>query len=288
MYRWSYLCRISLFILLSAGHENVSDTPQISTTLATTTAIPYRSRYPYVVSIGVSIKGYYKHLCVGVIIADAFVLTAAHCIKTKQHQKSKMFVAAGDDLLKSRLQSQFAVVAKLSHPHFKILKGNDIALLMVTPKFPLDDIRFQSIKLLSRSQTSKDDNLSLLGWGRVTVGSKMNKLQEMPYEVMENDVCKKKHRFVFLTRTEFCATHLKGPRGACDGDSGGPLMNLAEHTLYGLLSYGRKACVPLQPYAFTRVSEYLNWIEESMNHLSRRHNVLKVNRRTRKDTTKFG
>jgi len=60
-------------------------------------------------------------------------------------------------------------------------------------------------------------------------------------------------------------------------------MNVAKEKLYGLLSYGRKACTPLKPYAFTRINAYSSWIQESMDSMAARLKVLQINRTVWKD-----
>jgi len=45
----------------------------------------------------------------------------------------------------------------------------------------------------------------------------------------------------------------------------------SKQSLYGLLSYGRTPCEIGKPYAFTRISVYVNWIEQQMA------NMLKMN-----------
>nr|XP_017000405.2 trypsin eta [Drosophila takahashii] len=262
--------------MLSAGQKTDNISQQISTLSATTKAminskpkINDLPRYPYVVSIGTNVKGSYKHLCVGVILSNQFVLTAAHCVKPSQalNSKTKMFVAAGDDFVGSRKQTRFFVVRLEWHPQFKPLGGYDIALMKVHPKLPLDGTRFRSINFNDRPQKASGVKVSMVGWGRVSIG-RMKKLKELPFETIDNGVCKQKHRFVFLTKVEMCAVHLKGSIGACDGDSGAPLIDVAKGKLYGLLSYGKKACKPLKPYAFTRVSEYSKWIRRTMDKMA--------------------
>uniref|UniRef100_A0A6P4EKB3 Granzyme M n=1 Tax=Drosophila rhopaloa TaxID=1041015 RepID=A0A6P4EKB3_DRORH len=280
MCRWSYLCMMALFIVMSDEEETASINPQISTSSITKKPIVYRSRYPYVVSIGENVKGYYKHLCVGVIISEEFVLSAAHCIKTKKNPPTRMYVAGGAEMLNSRKQIRFFVVEVRWHPKFKMLGGHDIGLLRVYPKFQLDDIRFRSISYKDKPQKDSGVRTTLVGWGRVKTSKKV-KIQELPFKTIENDMCMKKHRFVFLTRTDICAIHLRGPKGPCDGDSGAPLVSDVKKNLYGLLSYGRKACTPLKPYAFTRVSVYSTWIKKTMDQM--KVHIIKVNRTVWRD-----
>lgn len=215
---WQSLCSIAWFAAMSAAQETLSDTPQnstplLATTVSTTKVISFRPRYPYIVSIGGNLKGYYKHLCVGVILSNEFVLSAAHCIQT--NPTKQLYVAGGADSLNSRKQTRFFVVERRWHPQFRVLGGNDIAVLRIYPKFPLDDVRFRSINFAGKPQRDSGTQASLVGWGRVGVG-KIRKLQEMPFLTMENDECQQSHRFVFLKPLDICAMHLKGPRGPCD------------------------------------------------------------------------
>uniref|UniRef100_B3P1D7 GG17142 n=2 Tax=Drosophila erecta TaxID=7220 RepID=B3P1D7_DROER len=270
---------------MSAGQETVSDipqaaTPSLKTTLSTMKVISLRPRYPYIVSIGENLKGYYKHLCVGVILSNEFVLSAAHCIKTNPIKQ--LYVSGGADLLNSRKQTRFIVVERRFHSQFKVLGGHDIAVVRVYPKFPLDDVRFRSINFAAKPQRDSGIKASLVGWGRVGIG-KTKKLQEMPFLTMENDECQRSHRFVFLKPLDICAMHLRGPKGPCDGDSGAPLMNVEREKLYGLLSYGRKACTPLKPYAFTRITAYSSWIQESMDYMVAKVDIIRINRTVWKD-----
>ena len=55
----------------------------------------------------------------------------------------------------------------------------------------------------------------------------------------------------------------QGRQGVCFGDSGGPLMVMADDgvpRIIGVLSYGDQSCVGLDH--FTRIDSYLEWIEE--------------------------
>ncbi|KAH8306461.1 hypothetical protein KR018_011889, partial [Drosophila ironensis] len=235
----------------------------LTTTMKTSENDP---QFPYIVSIGANVNGYFKHLCVGVIIDKEFVLSAAHCVKPPGRNKwKKKFVAAGSDSLNSHHQTRFFVVAVRSHPQYKILGGHDIGILRVWPEFPLDNVRFRALNFKTTDRVQAGKSATLLGWGRVLNIKIMMPLRQLSYLTLGNQECMQRYRFGLLTDSDICALHTTGPVGGCDGDSGGPLLNVKEGVLYGVLSYARKACVPNTVYAFTRISTHSFWIQLAMD-----------------------
>ena len=63
-----------------------------------------------------------------------------------------------------------------------------------------------------------------------------------------------------------CAGGNKG-EDACSGDSGGGLFNEISTGIWevvGIVSYGSNRCGNGTPGIYTRVSQYLQWIEQTM------------------------
>ncbi|KAH8311580.1 hypothetical protein KR044_007016, partial [Drosophila immigrans] len=206
----------------------------------------------------------FTHLCGGVILNEHFVITAAHCtLKPKQLSAKDISVLAGSARLFDKNTTRFHVKTMRKHPQFIPLRGNDILLLQVEPKIPIDNIRFGKIDFLAKIRQNGGLNAHLVGWGRTQL-NRTKDLEVMPFKTIEDKECFLHYRFKYLTNSEICAINSKGPRGACDGDSGGPLVDETYQTLYGILSYGREPCQTSKPYAFTRISVYVNWIEREM------------------------
>ncbi|XP_030374719.1 chymotrypsin-2 [Scaptodrosophila lebanonensis] len=222
------------------------------------------TRYPFVVSLQKQGKEYYKHICGGAIIDEQFVLTSAHCILNPQQlSTTSLSIVAGTNQIYNRSSAtRFHIKEIRTHKFFKPLKGNDIALLKVEPTIPIDNKRFSKIDFRNSSRKVAGLESLMLGWGRNIVNV-IKDMEVVPFQTIEDEECELKHRFKYLTKSEICALSRK--RGACDGDSGGPLVDVESNGFYGLVSYGRRACEAGKPYAFTRISYYVKWIDETMN-----------------------
>lgn len=88
-------------------------------------------------------------------------------------------------------------------------------------------------------------------------------LQFLNVYTVDTDECRARHEstsqmHAYVQNTTLC-TFRKTGNGACHGDTGGPLA--AGGKLIGLVSWGAPCALGL-PDGFTRVSSYLNWIEE--------------------------
>ena len=62
------------------------------------------------------------------------------------------------------------------------------------------------------------------------------------------------------TKGSFCAGYFNGDNGMCNGDAGGPLVCNGE--LQGIVSSGYGCAESNFPDLFTRVCEYVEWIEK--------------------------
>ena len=61
---------------------------------------------------------------------------------------------------------------------------------------------------------------------------------------------------------------IKG-KDTCDGDSGGPLVTRTINGTYyqaGIVSYGSKYCARGAPAIYTRVSGFVDWIIDNLEH----------------------
>ena len=68
----------------------------------------------------------------------------------------------------------------------------------------------------------------------------------------------------FLTDTMICAGYESGGRDACQGDSGGPLLCLVDRRwqVHGIVSFGYKCAIPNSPGVYTKVLDFVDWIQK--------------------------
>ena len=84
---------------------------------------------------------------------------------------------------------------------------------------------------------------------------------------MPDSVCSTVYNREFKAPGMLCAGVMRGGRDSCQGDSGGPLSvksNTGTYTLAGIVSYGRGCARVNTPGVYTRVSNYVDWINDKM------------------------
>ena len=59
-----------------------------------------------------------------------------------------------------------------------------------------------------------------------------------------------------------CAGYPEGGKDSCDGDGGGPLVCNAE--LQGITSWGRGCGKPGHPGVYTKVCNFVDWLQQMM------------------------
>ncbi|CAF2085262.1 unnamed protein product [Rotaria magnacalcarata] len=213
--------------------------------------------FPWMVSVLFGFGNNLKHLCGGAILSDTFALTAANCVSQGVFFPIFFSVKAGihnmyngsEDVEQLRTISQVIL-----HPNYSAANFlNNIALIRVSPPFNIKTLSVSTISL-SNLTSLQNMNLTTIGWGLATNQSNVSMASTFLQEVtiQENVECTNK---AIDPRTQLCAA------GACQDDTGGPLMiysNFSEqYELVGITSF-RNICT--SEGLFTRIAPFIDWI----------------------------
>jgi len=230
-----------------------------------------QQQFPWVVMIKVN----WKYTCAGVLIAPQWVLTAAHCgyeknIKNNTSPGESWKVVAGEDSqweLAPGIGVTLAVMHDYSY-HNDDIPRNDLMMLKLDSILPTRDINFICLPENRFDSPQPGDRCTIAGWGINTrQGDQPEFLQHAEIPIISNEECRRKKDYSNISEDMICAGYKEGGVDACNGDSGGPLMCQREDGSFylpGIISWGYECAEIDSPGVYTRTSNYLSWIHDTM------------------------
>ncbi|XP_046446262.1 serine proteinase stubble-like isoform X1 [Daphnia pulex] len=227
-------------------------------------------QWPWQVTLQEKTRRGYFHKCGASLLSKDWVITAAHCLSNVQPESLLVrmggidFASVEDKWIESRVQP-------VQHPQFNIhTQANDIALLkLLTPL-----VAYQSstlpICLPDKDMEFDGDQSFVSGWGRLGEKSPIStRLQYVGVPIINNTECQKIYQSIHkkIDRQSICAGYPEGLKDSCEGDSGGPMMvyKRGRWVLAGIISWGVGCARPNQPGVSTRVTEFLDWIQSTLD-----------------------
>lgn len=207
------------------------------------------------------------------MVSRIHILTAAHCLSHPILGPVR-YVRLGDIYLDGNQHQEFQVVERIRHPDYKPpLIYNDIAVLKLNKP-----VRFTNTTKPACFHSSKDVDkipaVTATGWGLTEFGgSPSNILQTVDLDLFTHQECdqtykssKRRVPYGIQDDIQICAGGREREQDTCQGDSGGPLQwkeNSEEdlHKIIGVTSLGKGCGTISVPAVYTRVAQYLPWIE---------------------------
>jgi secreted trypsin-like serine protease len=200
------------------------------------------------------------HLCGGSIIAQEWVLSAAHCFYPIPPPNSVRVKAGATDYIEEGVWSKVDKV--VVHEGFNPETfENDLALVKLNT-VPAGRV----IPLMDASSTLlMNEPLEVTGWGTTTENGQISKqLLKATVPYVDNSTCNEPASYngTVLPRM-MCAGRKEGGVDSCQGDSGGPLVwrTTSGPVLVGVVSHGEGCARKLKYGVYTRVNAYRLWIE---------------------------
>ncbi|XP_072943197.1 trypsin-1-like [Epargyreus clarus] len=228
--------------------------------------------FPHMALLGFGEQSPEAFPCGGSVISENYILTAGHCTSTKD--LGPVAYALVGTLKRSGdydRENLYNIKKIIKHPDYAPpQKYHDIALLQTHKRMKLN--QFVVPACLDTGNQEAEEVLAT-GWGATANrGASADVLQKVKLSKFSQEECamyfptERLMKRGFDPKTQTCYGDKNQSKDTCQGDSGGPLQIKSKrmkcmYVVVGVTSFGRACGFIGQPGIYTRVVDYLPWIE---------------------------
>ncbi|XP_076597477.1 trypsin [Chaetodon auriga] len=196
-----------------------------------------------------------SHVCGGTLVAAQWVVSAAHCWRPS----SLMIVVLSEHSLENAegFEQVFNVSKIFVHNYSYKTYNNDIMLIKLSRPAKLNAYVQPAALPDDRSPPLFYDVCTVSGWGVTQIYSYYLSPVLRAVDVRIVPYCSY-YYWGKITSNMLCAGSRLGGKDSCQGDSGGPLI--CNGKFEGIVSWGISCANPYFPGVYTKVRNYVNWI----------------------------
>ncbi|KAM7342802.1 trypsin-1-like [Cochliomyia hominivorax] len=223
-------------------------------------------RYPWMTLL----KHNNRFYCGGSLVSDRYVATAAHCLRGFMSRRISVSLLVHDRKSNSSREINRKAKKVIIHERYSPFNiNNDIGLIQLEEPVEMSNV-LRPICMPSKEKNFEGEIGIASGWGATSEGGSLaQKLMHVSVPIISNEECNEKYGENRITENMMCAGVPEGNKDSCQGDSGGPFHvhneDLDTYHLAGIVSWGEGCARPDRPGVYTRVTQYLEWIEMRTN-----------------------
>ncbi|MGH8878423.1 MAG: S1 family peptidase [Stackebrandtia sp.] len=225
---------------------------------------PASEDYPFLASVYVDRPDDENHFtCTSSVIGDKWILTAAHCVVDENNKPADPSLYSVKTGSTDRTKGTETQVAEINvHPDYMTDAENDADVAVLKLESAAPDA--EPIGIAGGDIPEPGTDVRILGWGRTSpedADSLPNVAHELDSKVVENENCVYGDEFD-ITIGDLCVDSPNLDSGACNGDSGGPLLQKVdgEWVTRGMTSRGGGSVCTKTDETYASSDYYLDWI----------------------------